>query len=369
MSYLKNPFGLRNGIIVLISDLSINQRGAKCGCVCPNCGGELIARMGEVVAHHFAHTKDACDETAAFMHGMFHIIMQFIQESKEFYAPALAASCKFPSPNIGMTRETVGQFVQIVHEDDEFFENIVVIAEGRIVNVDDAEIAYNTKSQAEAIVIAVGKKKLAIRVQPPQICKAITPSPYLDLPTLVFDASDIDFHSMTSEGVKAETLSNPRRWTWLANKKVESVYDEFLRGYQKWVAKIKKREEEQRKQREKLLKEQQEKQKEREIIQKKQQEEQDRLLKEQSVRQDEWQAARARYPRDTKTSTGYFQVSKRFTQQYTPIQDAYGNRWVQCKICGEIKRDNEFVSYGGVGMVNLGECSACIKNSLKIANE
>lgn len=365
MAYLKNPFGLRNGIIVLISDLSLAERGAKCGCVCPSCGGELIARMGEVVTYHFAHTKDACDETVAFMHGMFHIIMQFIQEGKEFYAPALAASCKFPSPSIGMTRETIGQFVRIVPEDDEYFENIKIVAEGANVPIDNAQIVLNAKKQAEAIIIRVRKKKFAIRIKPPQICKANRPISYLDLPTLVFDASDIDFHSITGKGVKIETLNNPRRWTWLTNKKVELVYDEFLLDYQKWAKKIEKSEEEQRKQRDKLLKEQREKQKEREDSLRKKLEErqiaQDKLLKDQSDRHNEWQIARARYPTDIKSSTGYFQVSERFTQQDSPILDAYENRWVQCKICGEIKRDIEFDSYGGRSMANLGECSLCVR--------
>lgn len=363
MTYLKNPFGLRNGIIVLISDLTHDERGAKCGCVCPNCGGELIARMGEIMTYHFAHTKNACDETAAFIHGMFHIIMQFIQESNEFYAPALAASYKFPSPNAGMTRETVGQYVQIVPEDDEFFESIVIIAEGKTVSVDNMEIVNNSKNQAEAIIIGAVKRKLAIRIQPPQICKVNRPTPYFDLPTLVFDASDIDFHSMTSSGVKAETLNNPRKWTWLANKKVESIYDVYFRDYQKWVKNIKKQEEEQRKHRELLLKEHMKKQKAQDELLREQQEirqrEQDELLKEQSLRQDEWQVARARYPKDRNSSTGYFQVSNQFTQQVTPIRDAYNNRWVKCKICGEIKRDIEFASYGGMDAVNLGICSSC----------
>ncbi len=34
---IRNPFGLRNGKIVMIEDISIEERGLQCNCVCPNC--------------------------------------------------------------------------------------------------------------------------------------------------------------------------------------------------------------------------------------------------------------------------------------------------------------------------------------------
>lgn len=44
------------------------ESGLACGCVCPVCGGKLIARKGEHKRHHFAHhNAEACsynNETA-----------------------------------------------------------------------------------------------------------------------------------------------------------------------------------------------------------------------------------------------------------------------------------------------------------------
>lgn len=49
----------KNGETVHISEV---QRGGACGCVCPACGDELIARKGSEVKHHFAHTSnDRCE--------------------------------------------------------------------------------------------------------------------------------------------------------------------------------------------------------------------------------------------------------------------------------------------------------------------
>lgn len=42
--------------------------------------------------------------------------------------------------------------------------------------------------------------------------------------------------------------------------------------------------------------------------------------------------------------------------------DKYGRRWLKCKICGEIKQDNQMASYGGSDGLNLGICSVCSRN-------
>lgn len=56
----------------------------------------------------------------------------------------------------------------------------------------------------------------------------------------------------------------------------------------------------------------------------------------------------------------YEYVKNLFVQQDKPITDYYGNRWVKCEICGEIKETHEFVEYGGKNRVNLGQCKDCI---------
>ena len=52
LSKNKIPFGLRNGILVDVSEV---ESGLACNCVCPECKGKLQARKGFKVTHYFAH--------------------------------------------------------------------------------------------------------------------------------------------------------------------------------------------------------------------------------------------------------------------------------------------------------------------------
>lgn len=55
------PFGLRVKVnkIIHISEV---ESGLACDCICPNCKKKLIARKGEIRAHHFAHYNgEECD--------------------------------------------------------------------------------------------------------------------------------------------------------------------------------------------------------------------------------------------------------------------------------------------------------------------
>lgn len=48
------PYGWRDGRLVSVHEV---DRGLACRCLCPNCGGELVARKGMVRVHHFAHAS------------------------------------------------------------------------------------------------------------------------------------------------------------------------------------------------------------------------------------------------------------------------------------------------------------------------
>ena len=54
-THSKLIYARKDGNIVSIDEV---QSGKDCGCVCPACGDELIARKGEKRMHHFAHRSN-----------------------------------------------------------------------------------------------------------------------------------------------------------------------------------------------------------------------------------------------------------------------------------------------------------------------
>ena len=56
-----------------------------------------------------------------------------------------------------------------------------------------------------------------------------------------------------------------------------------------------------------------------------------------------------------------FSVEDALNSPDTPAIDPDGNRWVRCEFCGYKGKENNFVTFGGTGRVNLGRCKKCRK--------
>ena len=41
-------YGLRDNTLISVHSLTEEEKGEKCNCVCPSCGGKLIAKLGKV---------------------------------------------------------------------------------------------------------------------------------------------------------------------------------------------------------------------------------------------------------------------------------------------------------------------------------
>lgn len=52
MQEVKLLYGLKNEELITIDEV---DRGLSCGCICPACRKELIAKKGNIKTHHFAH--------------------------------------------------------------------------------------------------------------------------------------------------------------------------------------------------------------------------------------------------------------------------------------------------------------------------
>lgn len=94
---LKLPYGLKNGKIIHISEISESQRGLKCECVCPVCHEPLQARIGTKRTKHFAHNSNCPTATETALHMMAKDI---ILNNRQILLPHVKFAYKIIKPSI-----------------------------------------------------------------------------------------------------------------------------------------------------------------------------------------------------------------------------------------------------------------------------
>lgn len=65
-------------------------RGILCGCICPHCKEPLMAKHGEIKAHHFAHHSETRKATLEICYEviLYKVAEQLIQTYKKIHAPS-----------------------------------------------------------------------------------------------------------------------------------------------------------------------------------------------------------------------------------------------------------------------------------------
>jgi len=358
MDGLRNPFAVRDGSVILIEDLSECERGLQCRCRCPACDGEFIARMGDVRVHHFAHSKDACDEVLAYTTGLYRLIQQILGDGSPFYVPALVVSYSFP-PGGALSKSNISRYVNIISDNySSRGRSTIMVSPGRCITFDSAEIVFDSKNHMQAIELTYLNSRMAIKVMPPDtVCKAAEVTAHKDMATLVLDFTGDSSVIQTSntETFRRYLLSGPLNKRWIQNPKIEKVYPELIamseRAFQEYQERERLREEEWKQ----AARQQAELQRAIAEQQAAQREEQKRLEEEQR------EAVRiAGLERQRKHDEEcYQQVKDRDFRQADHIIDSHGNRWIQCERCGERKTTLYFSIYGGANQIGL--CTACAR--------
>lgn len=82
------PFGqLPDGRLVTPD---VVERGAACGCACPQCEAPLVAKKGDVLRHHFAHAAEGCG-MGALETALHKMAKQIIVDAGRLWLPQIAA--------------------------------------------------------------------------------------------------------------------------------------------------------------------------------------------------------------------------------------------------------------------------------------
>lgn len=372
MADLKNPFGMRDGCIVMIEDIPISERGLKCNCVCPACKEPFEARLGDIRVHHFAHSGEGCDEEAAFLNGMYTIVQEFIL-SESVVLPELGVYWSHSHQKYSPSNF----FERIRFSDPAGHSEYTVVSRPASVRFEKAEINYYGK-RPTALLMSLQSRQMALCIQPPPTaCKNYVVKPYEQLATIRLDASGIQFGELKKSQVFDSIRQQILKAEWLYSPKAISAIDAINAENSEWI-KAQQEELERRKQEAKARKLEQERRKN---------EYQAKIDKEALVRPHSGQQEQGKQENDLsfyegtlthkgvasgdddwkhnpELKAGYLQVADRFSQVDTPVYDSFGQRWVRCRECGEVKPAFLFVSYGGKTAA-LGTCRDCDRKKRK----
>ena len=87
------PVALKDGLPILISEIPSAESGKACGCICPNCGGSLVAIKGPFQQQHFTHKRVdySYDTENATLVGLLEIARAILQQEGKIMLPGLEA--------------------------------------------------------------------------------------------------------------------------------------------------------------------------------------------------------------------------------------------------------------------------------------
>lgn len=375
MKELKNPFALRksDGHIIMIADLSPEQRGKSCNCVCPECNADFLARMGDIRVPHFAHSGEPCDAVKALMGALYQLMQEALRESKRFTVPDVYGYCAALPSHYKMDIEEIRSACKWSAFALKEYSHII---KRRSFEVDCCEITKDSRGIANGIILVDKKSRhrLAVVLTPPKtVCKIPKAKPLKDLPTVAIDLSEIqDFNHQKSEYIKSLLLESIQYKVWLTSPKIEDWVQECAKSqheqYATWCENRRRAAKERRSLypqsnsapfvSDTCSKQNPVAQDEGEMLQKI-----NAVI--QSYRKHRPSSSVPEYGDDEELSAMRFYFTQKYPRPPVPVtvKDFRGEEWSFCTSCNTWYHNQDMTIYGGTTerQVNERTCSACAR--------
>ncbi|MGR5435497.1 competence protein CoiA family protein [Vibrio owensii] len=213
---IKTAWALRDNNLVNINQLNRDrERGSKCGCICVSCGSQLVARMGDHKAHHFAHNSDQNCSLESIQHQLAKLIIsQSISSS---------ITTAYSNP-------IYKQFSYQVSLENVELEKL--LAGGQII----ADCFVNEHSSTK------GSRPFAIEIFSTNKKDSAHVEQYLNLgiPALEIDVSGMDLHLSWNELRDFVLHDAPREWLKMApetslSRQTENSSPDTSSIYENWI--------------------------------------------------------------------------------------------------------------------------------------
>ena len=171
-THSKLIYALKDGNIVSIDEV---QSGKDCGCVCPACGDELIARKGQKRMHHFAHRSNE-DCEYGYESSLHLAAKDILSRSEKMVIPPIYV--EFPQSGkskelLYLKKEIPVDRVELEKRFDDIIPDIIVYSGDKYFfieiyvshPIDDEKLKKLKEKNISAIEIDLSKEKRDISVE------------------------------------------------------------------------------------------------------------------------------------------------------------------------------------------------------------
>ena len=205
-THSKLIYALKDGNIVSIDDV---PSGKNCGCVCPACGDELIARKGEKRMHHFAHRSNE-DCEYGYESSLHLAAKDILSRSEKMVIPPVYVEF----PQSGKPKE--------------------LISKEREISIDDVELEKRFDDIIPDIVVYSGDKYffIEIYVTHPIDDEKLKKLKENNISTIEIDLSKIK-RDISVEELSDILLKSSDRKSWKYNAVSEKWYQRFEKASDK----------------------------------------------------------------------------------------------------------------------------------------
>ncbi len=193
-------FALKNQKVVCIDEV---ESGLECGCVCPACGEQLVAKKGKVKAHHFAHYSGT-ECKYGYETSLHWAAKDIISKAGSFVVPAVYVRFDY------------------TYKKDE------LVSDAMEIPVDRVELERRFDDIVPDIIIYAGEKELLLKIS---ASHKVDEAKKIKIKEMNISAIEIDLSQM-KEPLSLERLSeilllNSDKKKWIYNVQEQKYLDMF----------------------------------------------------------------------------------------------------------------------------------------------
>ena len=223
---IKLPIGIRDNKTIMISDLTEDDRGLNCRCYCPYCNEQLVAKLGKIREHHFAHNSHTNVCTYGTETGLHKLAKEILESANYILLPPLKLVYKSKSTNPNdfhicyknktPYKNTPYDSSKFIIESDKLYYDSVKI-ENRLGNIHNGviipDIIIYKKDTPLIIEIAVSHK-----VDENKLKKIKNKN----ISAIEILLKQEDLFALSKEELTNEIINNIKNKYWLYNRKAEN---------------------------------------------------------------------------------------------------------------------------------------------------